>query len=104
MGGSRVRDYWIEGIGCTGNLVFPFWVDIIGPQPLLLSCYDGDECVFDVEEFAGIVTTSIKDIPKAIHSRSASPDSPLYDLQGRRISATPQKGVYIQNGKKTLVK
>ena len=28
----------------------------------------------------------------------------IYDLQGRRLSTIPQKGVYIQNGKKKLVK
>lgn len=28
----------------------------------------------------------------------------IYDLQGRRLSIIPQKGVYIQNGKKKLVK
>ena len=27
----------------------------------------------------------------------------IYDLQGRRLSAMPQKGVYIQNGKKIIV-
>jgi hypothetical protein len=31
-------------------------------------------------------------------------EEPFYNLQGRRLSATPQKGVYIQNGKKKLVK
>lgn len=25
---------------------------------------------------------------------------PVYDLQGRRLSAQPTKGIYIQNGKK----
>ena len=26
----------------------------------------------------------------------------IYDLQGRRIQGEPQKGLYIQNGKKIL--
>ena len=30
----------------------------------------------------------------------ATLDEPIYDLQGRRLSAKPQKGLYIQNGKK----
>lgn len=30
--------------------------------------------------------------------------SEIYDLQGRRLTTIPQKGVYIQNGKKKLVK
>ena len=43
----------------------------------------------------------------AVHgiTTATTEDSPeIYDLQGRRLSTTPQKGVYIQNGKKKLVK
>ncbi len=32
------------------------------------------------------------------------PSAPLYDLQGRRLSDKPDKGLYIQNGKKYVVK
>ena len=28
----------------------------------------------------------------------------VYDLQGRRLNAVPEKGMYIRNGKKVLVK
>ena len=31
-------------------------------------------------------------------------DSPLYDLHGRLLKSLPNKGVYIQNGKKMVVK
>lgn len=31
-------------------------------------------------------------------------DSPLFDLHGRRLSGQPTKGIYIQNGKKVVVK
>ena len=104
IGGYYVADYWIEGIGCTGYPHNLFWFDIIGNYPLLVSVYDGDKCIFDIEEFGSIVATSVRDIPKATNERNISPDAPIYDLQGRRLSATPQKGVYIQNGKKKLVK
>ena len=30
--------------------------------------------------------------------------STLYDLQGRRLTTQPTKGVYIQNGKKVVIK
>ena len=104
IGGYYVADYWIEGIGCTGYPHNLFWFDIIGNYPLLVSVYDGDKCIFDIEEFGSIVATSVRDIPKATNERNISPDAPIYDLQGRRLSAMPQKGVYIQNGKKKLVK
>ena len=28
----------------------------------------------------------------------------VYDLQGRRLNAVPEKGMYIQGGRKVLVK
>lgn len=31
-------------------------------------------------------------------------DSPIYDLTGRRLSSRPEKGFYIQNGKKYLIR
>ena len=73
---------------------------IIGNWPLLLSCYDGDECIFNIEEFSNAVSSieaSVNDAPKI---GRATLDEPIYDLQGRRLSAKPQKGLYIQNGKK----
>ena len=35
---------------------------------------------------------------------SPTTDAPLYDLQGRRLSAKPVKGMYIQGGRKYVVK
>jgi hypothetical protein len=43
-------------------------------------------------------TTSVRNITK-----SDTPNT-LYDLQGRQLPQAPQKGVYIQNGKKVAVK
>ena len=36
--------------------------------------------------------------------RAASTDNATYTLDGRRISKATQKGVYIQNGKKVIIK
>ena len=43
-------DYWIEGIGCMNGPHFPFWWEAIDSPSLLLSCYDGDECIFTIED------------------------------------------------------
>ena len=43
-------DYWIEGIGCMNGPHFPFWWEAIDSPSLLLSCYDGDECIFAIED------------------------------------------------------
>ena len=37
-------DDWIEGIGCMNGPHFPFWWGASSGS-LLLSCYDGDECI-----------------------------------------------------------
>ena len=37
-------------------------------------------------------------------NRAASTDNATYTLDGRRISKATQKGVYIQNGKKVIIK
>ena len=102
MGGYKVADYWIEGIGCTGYPHNPFWRDVIGNYPLLLSCYDGEECIFNIEDLNGIVT-AIKDIPEAVHRRSVDSDTPVFNLAGQRVNPS-YKGIVIQNGKKKLVK
>lgn len=39
---------------------------------------------------------------RAIEEKRAAVDAPLYDLQGRRVDAEPQKGIYIQNGRKVV--
>ena len=49
----------------------------------------------------GSPITSIDDISPVDNSPI---DSPLYDLQGRRLNAQPSKGVFIQSGKKVVVK
>ena len=41
---------------------------------------------------------------RSITAATAEESSEIYDLQGRRLSTIPQKGVYIQNGRKKLVK
>ena len=44
---------------------------------------------------SGIATTNLQPNPAA---------DILYDLQGRRLTAKPTKGIYIQNGKMVVVK
>ena len=41
---------------------------------------------------------------RTISTATPGASSEIYDLQGRRLSASPPKGVYIQNGKKYVVK
>lgn len=51
---------------------------------------------FDFMSLPTEIVSSIKDIK--------TDDDALYDLQGRRIVGTPQRGLYIQNGRKFFLK
>ena len=95
---------WVEGIGnAYGN---PFACDLYSDElsfgiPItVISCVKDDVCYYWREWMSEPSSgpSSIQEMSKSISG------APIYDLQGRRLSAAPQKGVYIQNGKKKLVK
>lgn len=94
-------DDWIEGVGSV--YVNPFSCELICDEPSfgypieVVSCINEGEYLYNVywmEKPTNIKETFRRNIPNAL----------IYDLQGRRLSIIPQKGVYIQNGKKKLVK
>ena len=59
---------------------------------------------FNEENFE-MVQTGLS-TPSGIASMTAAKatTSPIFDLQGRRLSGKPEKGIYIQDGKKRIVK
>lgn len=88
--------YWLEGIGCTrGLLSTTGWFTPSG-RTSLLSCYDGDRCIFSADDIVEIKPTSVKNL---VLDDTDKPGI-FYDLQGRRLSGEPRSGVYIRNGKK----
>lgn len=91
-------DYWIEGIGCMGGPHFPFWWS--ASQLLLLSCYDGEECLFSYEDIHKMQTANII---AELKTNENNGDSLFYDLQGRRMTTPQRNGLYIKNGKKFVV-
>jgi hypothetical protein len=54
------------------------------------------------------VFTDIREISasgiRSAETNKISETDACYDLNGRRIKGVPQKGVYIQNGRKVVVK
>ena len=54
---------------------------------------------FRLHFFGGAQTNGIQEVDKdvSVHEKV------IYDLQGRRIEATPKKGLYIVNGKKVVI-
>ena len=105
----------IEGVGCVNSPfgVFAYqndfgWSVLQKPAPSRASTspftattlksfakYGGDDLVF-------VIGDEMMDVscPHAVSSSSAA----IYDLQGRRMKERPQKGVYIQDGRKYVVR
>lgn len=86
----------VEGIG---NLMNPFdfyaaFTDMFPPR--LIECFEGETCVFSQEDYQKI-TTSVESTYN--NDRNAKEANGIFDLSGRRLSATPSKGLFIMNGK-----
>jgi len=86
--------HWTEGIGSESGLLLPLSWDSADNLGLVVN--DDNTCIYDKN---GIVTTMGKQAIRRISSTSQ-----IIDLQGRLMDGQPRKGIYIQDGKKTLVK
>ena len=91
--------------------VVPSWIDVRIPgfrpgtwHVYGYAAYDGVNHTFDSIE---IDTTLTCGNDTGVAPLSVSPEgekTAVYDLQGRRLNAKPQRGLYIQGGRKVLVK
>ena len=92
-------DIWVEGIGSIGGPVATWQLGAATPVHEMVSCMQDGCLLFSVSDF--FQTQSVKPTSYT----TVQTDKPLiYDLQGRRLNAKPTKGVYIQNGKKYVMK
>lgn len=82
---------WVKGVGAT--LDFFNMLPLAGNYNSLVACEVNGEVIYQS-------ATSIH----GIKSNTPNSGGAIFDLQGRRLSATPAKGVYIQNGKKRIVR
>ena len=74
-------------------------VDIDAPLTLRLSAssvyvFDGADTDFDPTAVNSAIT----------HEQATTPDTAIYDLYGHRLNAVPSQGIYIQGGRKIVVK
>lgn len=95
-GDGSIEDIWMEGIGSfecgiTGSM------GSSSAKQQLIKCTKGDVVLF---EYADPSVTD--DINAALQGEVAT--SSIYDLQGRRLTTKPKKGVYIRNGRKYVVR
>jgi hypothetical protein len=56
--------------------------------------------IFFIGQYTGEGITA--GLSQMVKEMKTTEGSAIYDLQGRRIQGEPQKGLYIQNGKKIL--
>lgn len=95
--------YIVEGVGTRdGWNIMDLWRTLptngIYQVEDFKSCYEDGECIFTIEDFQQIYT-DIKSVNNT-HKSTAT----VYNLQGQRLTDKPQNGIYIQNGKKVVVK
>ncbi len=86
--------YWLEGVGSRRDM-FSLWP--VSPGAVFVSCEIDGRQVADQSSFGpAAIITDIRDVSLP------SASSPIHDLQGRQLNGIPEKGVYIQNGKKRV--
>lgn len=102
-------DYWVEGIG-SKNYAFlthafvphseytPDGVNRYFSTPRLVSISKDGECIFKPEDFDAPGSSAIEDIACDNPARVSS----IYDLQGRKLTSAPEKGIYIKDGRKMV--
>ena len=69
----------------------------IGTDDALLIFSEGEYTKISLEPSWQQAPTSISSVTLDVHA-------PLYDLQGRRLSQKPERGVYIRDGRKVVIK
>jgi hypothetical protein len=90
------REVWIEGIGSLNNGIEGIHGYEPGGFSLLIKCTQQDIIIYQYDD----ATSSVYNILRKIGD-----DNKFIDLQGRRLEVQPtNKGIYIQNGKKHVVK
>lgn len=99
-----VNDIWIEGIGSIKTGPLPNWGEVPGTflGSEVVSVYEEDVCVFTKEDFTPPL--DINGFSEITYQAKGCvwQNVATYDLQGRRLSGKPAKGVYIENGRKVV--
>ena len=95
---------WIDGVGNLGTNPFafelpfaPLGVPKLGKKIGLRSCMKDSKYIYNPLWMAMPTDPSIVD---SKHIDNSPNSSHIYDLQGRSVTGTTQRGIYIQNGKK----
>ena len=111
--GSEVSDFpsglWIEGVGSELGPLATWQFEADGNNRFLSYCDANGQWTFCLSELkdncSGIkIVYGSKEDTKNQENNEKTIIDYFYDLQGRKLQQAPQKGIYIQNGKKKTVK
>lgn len=94
---------WIEGVGHPDG-PFRVWGAEVndGRQYTLFSCYEDGVCIYSAEEYEKWKQSLGIAPQQAVTPRT--PAQGLYDLQGRKVTGTATRGIYVKDGRKVVVK
>ena len=85
--------FWIDGIGSTIDLLAPY--SLPGNYNHLVSCERNGKIFYKSTTY----NSNVHDI-----RTNSNVSSQIFDFSGRRLNSVPEKGMYIQGGKKWMVK
>ena len=94
--GSKVMDYWIEGIGAMGDTYLSSLVCHIGERSRIIECRMGHTCLFSYDQMDKYLSEA-----RTLTVKKDA-DTSLYDMMGRRISSPAPGQLYIRDGKKYI--
>lgn len=90
---------WVEGIG-SGAGPFSPWLLLPPKFRFIQYCTLFNDIIFSETAFYEDYESSVVATTRSITINSSN----IHDLQGRRLTGEPAKGVYIQNGRKKVAK
>lgn len=92
-----LSDVWIEGVGSIyGGLKGASFFQWVGGGMSLYQCRESGSVIYQSPQSTTGINGHRSDI--------ATEKAPMYNLHGQRLNVGSQKGIYIQNGKKVVVK
>lgn len=91
---------WMEGVGIIFGNPFKGGLNLNKTDPLfgyiiVVTCIKDGKCLYDYDWLSQ--PSVIQETVKSVSQGS------IYDLSGRKVQGKPQKGVYIQGGKKKVI-
>lgn len=98
-GAVRCNIIWLEGVGSGAGPFCP-WMALPSRRFSRLECFVEKQFLLGTDVFSDDEYPSVVSTPQSVKKGKTS----LYGLQGHQLPQAPQRGVYIQNGKKVAIK